>query len=90
MQLSLIKVSRLIKKRACTVVFDYLINNIHELFETNFEKTDQKYATRNNLNSVKMPKVKLETGRKGFYFLAAKAFNSLPPELRSIKYRTFL
>ena len=54
---------------------------LFELFEEYFEKTDRKYATRNNLNSVKLPKVKLETGRKGFYFLAAKAFNALPPKL---------
>ena len=53
-------------------------------------KTEHKYASRNNLNSVKLPKVKPETGRKGFYFLAAKAFNALPAEVRSIQYRTFL
>ena len=44
--------------------------------------------TRNNQKSVKLPKVKLETGRKGFYFLAAKMFNALPPEVRSVEYRT--
>ena len=35
-----------------------------------------------------LPKVKLETGRKGFYFLGAKEFNGLPPEIRTIKFRT--
>ena len=63
-------------------------DRICELFENYFEKTDHKYATRNNLNSVKLPKAKLETGRKGFYFLAAKALNALPAEVRSMEYRT--
>ena len=81
-------VSSLIKKRVCTMVFDCLNNNICELFENYFERRDHKYATRNNENSVKLPKVKLETGRKSFYFLAAKTFNSLPSEVRTLKYRT--
>ena len=67
------------------------IITIHSLnlkdYEKYFEKTDHRYATRNNLNSVKLPKEKLETGRKGFYFLAAKAFNALPSEVGCIKYR---
>ena len=88
MEIRIPSVSSLIKQRACTIVFDCLNNNICELFEKYFEKTEHKYATRNNLNSVKLPKVKIETGRKGFYFLAAKAFNALPPEVRSMKYRT--
>ena len=62
------------------MVFDCLNNNICELFEKYFEKTDHKYATRNNLNSVKLPKAKLEAGHKGFYFLTAKVFNALPPD----------
>ena len=37
------------------------------------------YMSSHNLNSVKLTKVNLKTGRKGFYFLSAKAFNSLPP-----------
>eukprot|EP00112_Aurelia_sp_Birch-Aquarium-sp1_P011656 Seg245.6 transcript_id=Seg245.6/GoldUCD/mRNA.D3Y31 product="hypothetical protein" protein_id=Seg245.6/GoldUCD/D3Y31 len=80
-------VSSLIKRRACSIVFDYLNNNICELFQNYFEKTDHKYATRNNQKLVKLPKVKLETGLKGFYFLAAKTFNVLPPEVRSVRYK---
>ena len=37
---------------------------------------------------MKLPKVKLETGRKSFYFLGAKEFNGIRPEIRPIKYRT--
>ena len=49
---------------------------------------DHKHATQNNKISVQLPKVKLETGQKGFYFLGAKEFNGLPPEIRTIKFRT--
>ena len=49
---------------------------------------DHKYATRSNSISVKLPKVKLETGRKGFYFLGVKVFNAPPPEVMTIKFKT--
>ena len=88
MEIQILSVSSLIKKRACTIVFDCLGNNICELFEKYFQEMDHKQATRNNQNAVKLPKVKLETGRKGLYFLAAKTLNALPPEVRTVKYRT--
>ena len=48
---------------------------------------DHKHATQNNQISMKLPKVKLKTGQKGFYFLGAKIINALPPKARTIKYR---
>ena len=51
------------------------------MFDKYFEEMDHKHATQNNKISVKLPKVKLETGRKGFYFLGAKVFNGLPQKL---------
>ena len=80
--------SSLIKKRACTIVLNCLSNNICEMFDKYFEEMDHKHATRNNQISVTLPKVKLETGRKGLYFLGAKKFNGLPSEIRTIKFRT--
>ena len=88
MEIRIPSVASLIKRRACSIVFDCLNNNICELFQNYFEETDHKYATRNNQKSVKLPKVKIEAGCKGYYFLAAKTFNALPPELMSVKYRT--
>ena len=44
--------------------------------------------TRNNKILVKLPKVKLETRRKRFYFLGAKVLNALSPEVRIIRFRT--
>ena len=81
MEIRIPSASSLIKKRAFTIVFDCVSNNICELFEKYFEETDHKHAIRNNQISVKLPKVKLETGRKGFYVLAAKTFNALTPKL---------
>ena len=43
---------------------------------------------QHNENSVELLRVKLETRRKGCYSLAAKTFDALLPEDRSIKYRT--
>ena len=57
------------------------------MFEKYFEKMDHKHATRNKI-SVKFPELKLETGRKGFYFLGAKKFNGLPSEIRTVKFGT--
>ena len=53
MKIRIPSVSSLIKQRACTLVFDCHNNNICELVEKYFEKTDHEYATRNNLNSMK-------------------------------------
>ena len=39
---------------------------------------------------VKLPRVKREAGRKGFYFLGAKTLNALPPEVRTLKYKKVL
>ena len=62
MEIRIPSVSNLINKRACTTVFDCLSNNISELFEKYFEEIDHKYTTRSNHISVKLLKVKLETG----------------------------
>ena len=43
--------------------------------------------TRNNGLTAKLPKVKLEFGRRSFYFLGAKIFNSLPGYLKNINSR---
>ena len=43
--------------------------------------------TRNNGNTAKMPKVKLDFARRSFYFLGASIFNSLPLSLRNINSR---
>ena len=78
MEIRIPSVSNLMKKKVCIIIFDCPSNNICELFEKYFEKTDARHATRSNQILVKLTKVKLETGRKSFYFLATKTFNALP------------
>ena len=89
MEIRIPSVSNLVKKRASFIVSDCLNNTICERFEKYFEQTDHKHATRNNHNSAKLPKAKLETGRKHFYFIAARTFDALPTEVRTVKYRAF-
>ena len=51
---------------------------------------DHKYETRNNLKSIKLPHVKLELAKQGFYFSGGVLYNSLPIEIRDTDgYRKF-
>ena len=41
--------------------------------------------TRNNGNLIKLPRVKIEFGKKSFKFQGAKIYNNLPIDLREEK-----
>ena len=56
-------------------------DNFHDYFSVQ----KHSYHTRGNNTLLKLPKVKLEFERKGFYFFGAKIYNELPNEIRSIK-----
>ena len=43
---------------------------------------EHKYKTRNNSKSIKLPPVKLELAKQGFYFSGGVLYNSLPIEIR--------
>ena len=68
----------MIKKRACTLVFDSLQSNVCDVKKGYFTKSAHRKKTRNNEISVKLPQTRTEFGRKGVYFSAAKEYNSLP------------
>lgn len=80
-------VNNLIKRKSCLFVFDCLLNNVCTPFKNYFERLIHSKATRNNGISVKLPKVRLEFGKKSFYYQGAKTFNNLPAELRSLDSR---
>lgn len=80
-------VNNLIKRKSCLFVFDCLLNNVCTPFKNYFERLVHSKATRNNGISVKLPKVRLEFGKKSFYYQGAKTFNNLPAELRSLDSR---
>ena len=51
---------------------------------------EHKYETRNNLKSIKLPHVKLELAKQGFYFSGGVLYNSLLMEIRDTDgYGTF-
>ena len=45
---------------------------------------EHKYETRNNSKSIKLPHVKFELAKQGFYFSGGVLYNSLPIEIRDI------
>ena len=47
-------------------------------FIKKFEVVSGRIGTRNQGLLIRLPKIKLEVARKGFYFMGAKYFNELP------------
>ena len=68
------------KKRACTIVSKVIQKHIDETFFNYFQPLENN--TRNKGILMRLPKVKLENGRKSFRFMGAKIFNELPIEIR--------
>ena len=53
-----------------------------ESFDNYFHMISHSKGTRNNNISIKLPKIKLEVAKQGFYFGGAKLFNGLPLTMR--------
>ena len=85
--LKLPSAENLIKRKSSQFVFDCLQNNVCTPFKTYFERLLHSKNTRNNSLSVKLPKVRLEFGKKSFHYHGAKLFNELPIEFISITSR---
>ena len=73
----------LIKKRAFLRVEKCLTVGVCSSFRNYFQKLEHKVSTRNNGKLLKIPKVKLEFARSGFFFMDARIFNCLPMEVRA-------
>ncbi len=69
---------------AVMVVFKSLNGLSCEPFNDYFQIMSHQQNTRNNDYCLRLPKVKLEVARKGFYFQGAMAFNKLPLHVRQI------
>ena len=63
---------------AVMTVFKALNGLSCEPFNDYFQIMRHQQNTRNNDHCLRLPKVKLEVARKGFYFQGAMAFNKLP------------
>ena len=61
-----------VKKRSCNLVFDTLQGNVCDAMKDYFVINAHGKNTRNDQHLVKLPQVKTEFGRKGFYYLAGR------------------
>ena len=76
----------LIKRNICLLVHKCITNELDVYpFNNYFKVFEHKEDTRNNLLSVKLPRVKLEAGGRGFYFAGGSLYNTLPANLRMEK-----
>ena len=73
-------------KRECAVMVNKCVNKEFncDIFNSNFEAVEHEINTRNNLYGIKLPRVKLEVARRGFYFAGGNLYNSLPLAIRKV------
>ena len=71
-----------VKKRTLNFVQKCLKGEACVNFHNYFEFIQHEKCTRNNKHSLKLPKCKLEFGKKAFYYMGAKLFNDLPLLIR--------
>ena len=69
------------------LVFGCLQDNVCTPFKGYFTKIEHNINTRNNGCSLKLPKAKLEFGRRSFAFQGALVYNTLPRHLRNLNSR---
>ena len=74
-------------RQSCQLVYDCLQDNVCTPFKGYFTKIEHNINTRNNGCSLKLPKAKLEFGRRSFAFQGALVYNTLPRHLRNLNSR---
>ena len=52
------------------------------IFDNYFLMIDHSMSPRNNKHCIRLPPVKLEVVRRGFYFTGGTLYNSLPIDIR--------
>ena len=72
------------KKKTCATVKKCLDGDF-PFFLNYFHFITHNYSTRNNNKLLRLPKVKLESSKKSFFYNGAKVFNSLPNDIRSLE-----
>ena len=72
-----------IKKNACCVVRKCIDDTLCSNFKDYFELFEHNFNTRNNFKMIRLPKVRLEFGRKSFYYSGAKIYNELQLNIRT-------
>ena len=74
-------------RQSCQLVYDCLQDNVCTPFKGYFTKIEHNINSRNNGCSLKLPKAKLEFGRRSFAFQGALVYDSLPRHLRNLNSR---
>ena len=83
-------IENLIKRQSCKEVMRCIKNMSCYNLLGYFKLNKHTVNTRNNGYSVKLPKFKLDFGKKSFTFISAKWFNELPLEIRKEEGRLFI
>ena len=73
-----------LKRRACSIVRKCISKDLPPPMDNYFEIMTHEQRTRNNNLSIRLPKVKTECARKGFYYQAAYLYNLLPLSIRRL------
>ena len=82
--------ANLMRKAACKLVRNIVDDKIENKFFCNyFELSEHSHNTRNKNILIRLPKIRTEFGRKGFYFQGGKFYNKLPLKLRNSETETF-
>ena len=67
-------------KKLCLNVFKCINGDSCDNFNDYFEIMNNK--TRNNGILIRLPKIRLESRKKSFFYYGAKCFNDLPAQVR--------
>ena len=81
-KLNVPSIENLANPERALLVKSCLCKESNEEFNNDFKLIKHKYETRNNSKSMKLPHVKLELAKQGFYFSGGVLHNSLPIEIR--------
>ena len=81
----IMKIENYKRRHACNFVKNCLENESCENFNNYFSLIDHGKNTRNNKNTIKLPKVRTEFAKKSSFFMAAKMYNELPMHVRNDK-----
>ena len=76
-------IEKMRKKKSCNVVKKCLVGELCTPFNDYFVINEHVKSTRNRNLFLKLPSVKLEFGKKSFFYQGAKIYNDLPIAIRS-------
>ena len=78
------------KCQACCLVKKCMLGEASVLLANHFEQNNHGVNTRNQNAFIRLPKIRLEVARRGFFFMGGRLYNMLPVELRTVNdFKTF-